>query len=457
MVTTLPAPVAAPTSPKRDFPSPKPNSILMWALGFVNRWFILSGLPLLRHIPVVRDLPGVRGYLRVRIDLPAADRARLDRAVNSRTAAFVGPNHPEFGTDWMIDKEISTLVAPRLACWAAHDIVASAPAFWCANNLVSNNGGDAAMEYSIQSALAGTAVLLHPEGTVRWTSDKIHPLFGGIAEMALETARRAAHVQSERPARPVYIVPIVWKLVYDRDVSAAMHADMRRIEIALDLSRGDELDVPARFHLLQENILSRQASHFGYPLESPRHADFFDRQTAFRAWLVADLETRYTIEPSDSIDRRIRRLDRAIRADQSRPRDDIARVAEAARLGGFTREVYATPLLSQEQIAESVKRIRSALLRHGLANTVHNNLPRPYGARIAHVRVPEPILVDPRRAAPDHDAYARELLDRTQSAMQQAVDAINAEHASKVGARSHPNPFIAGQHASGTRSEVHAG
>src|SRR5262249_17907631 len=97
MPTTLDSPVvqapnlaAAPT--RRDFPMPRPNRALMWALGFVNRWFILRGLPFLRRVPGLRDLPGVRGYLRIRLDLPDADRDRLAAAVNPGTAAFLGPN-----------------------------------------------------------------------------------------------------------------------------------------------------------------------------------------------------------------------------------------------------------------------------------------------------------------------------------------------------------------------------
>ena len=88
----------------RDFPVPRPSRPLMWTLGFINRWFLLRGLPVLRHIPILRDLPGIRGHFWLRaIDLPDPDRERLTRAVNPRTAAFLGPNHPEFGFDWMMD------------------------------------------------------------------------------------------------------------------------------------------------------------------------------------------------------------------------------------------------------------------------------------------------------------------------------------------------------------------
>jgi hypothetical protein len=166
---------------------------------------------------------------------------------------------------------------------------------------------------------------------------------------------------------------------------------------------------------------------------------------------VNDLESRYPTEPSDSNDRRIHRLARAIRAEKkaegdadrrARVRDDLARVAEALRLGGFSRDVYTTPSLSQEQIAESLKRLRAALLKQGTVNTLHNYLPRPYGARVAHVRVPEPIRVDAHLAeSEDRAAYVAELLERTQAAMQGAVDSVNVEFSPEIAALSHPNPF----------------
>src|ERR1043166_7574995 len=137
----------------RTWHRPQPNTALMWILGVVNRWFCLAGLPLLRKIPVVRDLPFVHGYFWVRrIDLPEHDRRTLSGAVNRQTVAFLGPNHPEFATDWMIDKEVSSLVAPRMASWADRGIVSAAPRFWGMNNLVANDGGDAARDYSVEWA-----------------------------------------------------------------------------------------------------------------------------------------------------------------------------------------------------------------------------------------------------------------------------------------------------------------
>lgn len=393
----------------------------MWTLGYVNRWAIL------------------RGYLRVRhVDLPSADRARLRMAVNENTAAFIAPNHPEFGTDWMLDKELSMLAAPRMASWAAHGIVRSAPAFWLRNNLIANNGGEAATEYSIDWALKGHGVLLHPEGMVHWTSDRIHRLFSGVAEMACETARRAE-------ARRVFIAPIVWKLRYTGDVSDALHAEMALIEQSLGLANNGGRRVVDRFHALQENLLARQMAHFGYETNL---SDFFARQEIFRAHLVANLLTRHDVEPSESIDHAIRRLGRTISQQRKVPGldADAKQVAEAERLGGFSRDVYSTPRLTQEQVGESLKRIRASLMRRGIRNAAHNFLPKPFGDRVAHVRVSEPIAIDTLRAAAstaeERAAYVRSLVDATRTRMQLRLDAINAEIAELVAPLAHPNPFV---------------
>jgi hypothetical protein len=417
----------------------------MWLLGFVARWSMLRGLPVLRRIPIVRDLPLVRGHFRIReIDFPRADRERLTRAVNKNTAAFIAPNHPEFGLDWMIDKEISTAVAPRMASWAAREIVGVAPAFWSRNNLVSNDGGDAAIDHSVRWALAGNGVLLHPEGSVHWTGGHVHPLFSGIAEMATEAARRA------KAGRPVFIAPIVWRLRYVGDVSSALHSEMTTVERELGLERGDENDVAERFRALQEGVLARQMRLHGH---DPRGLDFFDRQDAFREELVGELFARYAVERTSSTDRDLYRLKRAVNASRSRNVADGQRVGEAVRLAGFTRAYYGTPVLSQEQIFESLKRLRAALVCRGVRNAVHNYLPTPYGPRVLHIRVPEPVLVDPLRTQGeigDRAAYVDELLAEVRSRMQAALDALGRERcpARSVGIEaptsdlSRPNPFL---------------
>jgi hypothetical protein len=417
----------------RPFQEPRPSRILMWLLGHVNRWFLLLGLPVLRRIPGIRDLPGVRGHFWIReIDLPLPDLERLQRAVRPETAAFLGPNHPEFGFDWMMDKEISMVVAPRMASWAAANIIATSPGFWLRNNLIANTGGEAAMDYSIRTALAGDGVLLHPEGSVHWTSDRIHPLFNGIADMACEAARRVGP-----NGKPVYIVPIVWRVTYVDDISDALHAEMDYIEQYLGLPSSESPNVSERFRALQEEILLRQMHVFGFEPAWVTGLDFFARQDAFRDWLIEDLETRYTVHRCDSVERLLTRYKRAI---PPQLKADRAKVEEAMRLSGFSRESYARKPLSPEQTAECLKRHRATLVTRGWRNVLHNYLPAPFGPRVVHVRVPEPILVDPIRAEREGAGYARVLLELTHERMQGMLSAPMISEPTEIPTRTSYRP-----------------
>ena len=413
---------------RRSWQRPVPNRAVIHLLGLVNRWVLLRGLPVLHRIPVVRDLPLVHGHFWVRrIDLPEADRLRLQQVVNRESVAFIGPNHPEFGTDWMIDKELSTMVCPLMASWADRGIVATAPRFWGMNNLIANDGGEAARDYSVEWALRGEAVLLHPEGTVRWTNDVVHPLFPGIAQMAIDA--------STETEKPVYVVPVVWKYCYVRDISARLMREIDILEAGLALARTNGQTLARRFAMLQENIISQRASHFGFA-DTLGDGGFFIRQERLRRAIIADLESRHAVEPSTDVDKHIARLGRAARLrfgelvgdDSSRDvraalKRDIEMADEAKRLGEFSREIYGCASLTQEQLSESLKRCRDRLLRRGWKNGLANMLPRPLGPRVAYMGVPEPIRVMADGSA---DQESR-ILELARSRMQARLDEINAQ------------------------------
>ena len=105
-----------------------------------------------------------------------------------------------------------------------------------------------------------------------------------------------------------------------------------------------------------------------------------------------------------------------------------------------SREVYGTPTLTQEQLFESLKRTRDRLLRRGWKNVVANMLPRPFGPRVVHIGVPEPILVA-RVGARERAAYEAALLELARGSMQATLDGINARIAPDVGRHAHANPF----------------
>jgi hypothetical protein len=233
------------------------------------------------------------------------------------------------------------------------------------------------------------------------------------------------------------MVPLVWKLVYVDDISAALHREMGVLEDGLAVFRGDGQSVAERFAALQENVMETRMRKFGY--EPIRQGDFFTRQEVFQRYILEVLASRYDAGDADTHDRRIARTAKLIRQRRTELRgvDSAAAVAERAqlkldaelaeeakRLGEFTREVYGAPTLTQEHVGESLKRMRDRLLTHTKAQRLANMLPRPFGARIAYVGVPEPVRVE---SVPDDDkpGYERRLLIEMRASMQERLDAIN--------------------------------
>ena len=394
----------------------------------------------------------LRHVLRVRtLDLPASDLARLRAAVSPHTAAFVAPLHPEFLTDWLIDKEIAARVSPCMAHWAAHEIVNAGPwaqSFWRANNLIANVPRGGGREYSVRWALQGHGVLLHPEGTPTWQGRRVAPLLSGAVEMAWEAARRAHEAGSPRP---VWVVPLLWALCFGRDVGPGLAREMAHLERGLSLPSGTGLATAARFAAIQRAILARAFVRFREPApaeDSLVHGRaFFDAQDALRDRLLARLEQRHG-GGAGELRRRVHALRRAIRreahTDPEAAREDRAMLNEIERLSAFPPECYGGATLSQEEIAESLKRLRAALLSRTLADRMHNVVPVAVASRIAHVRVPDPLPIvagpEPRDGIvsdPPVDALVAALHAR----MQRALDSLHAELAPSVDPFRQPNPL----------------
>ena len=423
---------AAPTSrgPSRGFDrrayrDPRPSPALIHALGWLNRWLVLPHLVRLR-----------------RFDLPETDLARLRAAVRPGTAAFLGPNHPEFFSDWMIDKEISFRISPLMAHWASYEIVnlnRAAQWLWLRNNLIANVPGGGGREYSVRWALAGHGVLLHPEGTASWHGDRIEPLLPGIVDLAWEVCARARAAGRDLP---VFIVPLVWRLRFAGDVTRALHRESAHVERSLGLPPGDRLALEERFAALQTGLLASRASALGLPAPpDPRGAGYFAAQEAAEAAVARELRSRGARVEHDPA-RIMHRARRAARPESSREHE---LQIELWRLAGFPRALYDTPGLSQEAIAENLKRLRSALVTATWGDGLHNLAPRPAGPRIAHVRAPEPIAVHAAFAAGGDAAAARKsLLAALADRLQSTLGALAAELAPDLERFRRPNPLWSG-------------
>ena len=75
-------------------------------------------------------------------------------------------------------------------------------------------------------------MLLHPEGGVGWHGNFVAPLMPGAAEMALEALRRG---RASDPGFQSWIAPVVWKLVFQRDVEAELLAECGYVERRLKI------------------------------------------------------------------------------------------------------------------------------------------------------------------------------------------------------------------------------
>ena len=181
-------------------------------------------MPLVWNLPLVRDLPNPGSTAKVlSVDFPESEIAKFKQYINPDTAAFVGPNHPEFWTDWSLDKYFADLVSPQMSHWAWYGTVNANPfmqGFWLRNNLISNapNGKEEAKQYAIDWVKQGYGNLLHPEGSVNWTADKVQTIFGGIIDMSIRTSREFI---ASGDARPVYAIPMLSKYFFVEDASAA--------------------------------------------------------------------------------------------------------------------------------------------------------------------------------------------------------------------------------------------
>jgi hypothetical protein len=416
---------------------PRPSPAVIHALGWVNRHIIL---------PRVLKIAAV--------DFPAEDVARLRSVVRPGAAAFLAPNHPEFVTDWLIDKELSRRVSPLMAHWASYEVVNIHPAVqWMClrNNLISNARGGSGREYSVRWARAGRGVLLHPEGAPSWHGDRVGPLVPGIVDMAWDASRQGKE--------PVFIAPVVWKFQFGKDVSSALRGAITRIETALAIPSRPKDSLEQRFAGLQRAVLGRSLAQYGSPdagrAEETPQREFFSVQSAHAERLLEGLESRHGGHAEGDRDpaagdraRRVHRVRRAIHtfamSDAAGARGERRILAEIERLGHFSRDHYSGPTLSQEQIAECLTQTRLALVTHGWREGLYGILPVAVAPRTVSIRVLDPIPIHLEGQGSGDDALARaSLLRDLRDRLQGGLDRLNAEIESRVEVRRYANPFRA--------------
>lgn len=423
------------------FVAPRPNPALIRAMTSVNRIVMLRGIPGFRDLLPFNRLAGLRGVANVRhIDFPHADLERLKASCGAGKATFITPNHPEFFTDWMIDKEIVSQVSPLAASWATNGVVNGLgrlmQKFWLANNLIAQIPGNsgAAKEHSVTWALKGHGVLLHPEGGVGWRANIVAPLLPGAVEMGLEALRRG---RATDPDFKVWIAPVVWKLAFTRNVEAALVKECAYVEKNLNIERQATDTLPQRIRHIYSTLLARDEAVWG--MQSDEGATYAERQQR----LVTELGHRLgeSISPDAAITdttelrRRARRWQRENTGDAEGQKQVRALTDAVQRLQRVGPWASANPRITQEEIAEHLKRIRNDYCRGGLRDTINRFIPQPAGPRCGHIRVPDPLGLHEYKGSID-DAVA-ELHRR----MQETVTRTMAEVEAGRGFIFYPNPF----------------
>jgi hypothetical protein len=417
------------------FVEPQPNLRFIRFLNGVNRWLMLGGIPLARAIPGLGRLPGIKGFSDIRVwDYPDTDKAKLAALCGKGKATFITPNHPEFFTDWMIDKEIISHAAQLAACWATHGVVNGlgdlAQRFWLANNLIAQIPGDGgkAREYSINWAVLGHGVLLHPEGSVGWHANHVGPLFPGAAEMAADALQRGRQVDADFES---FVAPIVWKLVFLKDVTSGLAGECAYVEKRLGIKTPDGAGPAQRVFLIYSALLRRDEMELG--LTAGESAPYRERQRLVLDAIRQKLAGLLNEVPGSDFARLVRRKLRTL--DKKSPEaGELKRLADmlfrVARVGEFA---FARPQISQEEIAEHLKRIRNDYCSGTFKDTFNKFVPQPVGPRKAILRVAEPIAIHDWQGTADQASL--EMRRR----MQAKIDEINTG----LTPRLEKNPFFA--------------
>lgn len=406
----------------------------------VNRVVMLKGIPVLRDVIPFNRLAGLRGVANVRhIDFPDRERARLAAACGSGKATFITPNHPEFFTDWMIDKEIISQVSPLAACWATHGVVNGLgrvmQRFWLANNLIAQIPGnsEAARRHSVDWALKGHGVLLHPEGGVGWHGKFVAPLLPGAVEMGLEALclGRATDASFE-----AWVAPVVWKLGFLHDVERELTDECAYVERRLGVVRRSGAPLPERVFHIYETLIAREEQN----CSADRTAPLVERHRSLLAHLGRRLREYVPGAPDDADSMAVLRMARRWLRGEPDADPDLRRTVKTTcealdrllRLGTFA---FASERFTQEEIAEHLKRVRNDYCKGSLRDTVNRFVPQPAGPRRAHIRVPDPLPLH------GFDGSVGQALDELRRRMQGAIDDVVREQEAAGRFISYPNPF----------------
>lgn len=390
------------------FYAPRPSKRLIQLLAQVNDALVLPRVARIR-----------------RIHLADADAARLRTALHSPTV--ICPNHPEFFTDWMLDKWLGSRFDPLTASWADPEVVnGMGPAmrrFWLSNNLVAavrGEGLDAALAYSAANLGRGHAVLIHPEGEVNWDNEALGALKGGCVQIALRGAAEAG--------RPALIVPVVWFIRFCEDATPGLQEELDYVQDRLGF-RSSRVQGPAeRMVELYQSLLERETSRYQISTGQPGQSflERFDIALSDALTRLAEHWPRnLSVEPAGTPWESARGWIRAARRQRAEiPPELRHQVHTLERMLRLLPARGDKSHLTQEQVAERVKQLRSDWLHSTLRDQLARFVPRAAAAREVFMSVGEPMEIAPSGdGSAQIDAYLQTLSERMRAAIESARQA----------------------------------
>jgi hypothetical protein len=390
------------------FHAPRPSRRLIQLLGGVNDAIVLP------HVARIR-----------KIHLPEADAARLHIALKNPTV--ICPNHPEFFTDWMLDKWLGSRFDPLTASWADPEVVngmgAAMRRFWLSNNLVAavrGEGLEAALDYSAANLARGHAVLIHPEGEVNWDNEALGALKGGCIQIALRGAAQAG--------RTAHVVPLVWFIRFCEDATPGLQEELDYVQTRLGF-RSSRVQGPAeRMVELYQALLEREASRYQLDTGRPGQSflERFDIALSDALKRLADhWPGKLSVESGATPWQLARNWIRAARRQKAEiPAELRHQVQTLERMLRLLPARGDKSHLTQEQVAERVKRLRSDWLQNTLRDQVARFFPRAAAPREVFMTVGDPVAV----AATDDssaqiDIHLQSLGERMRSGIESARQA----------------------------------
>lgn len=424
------------------FVPPRSSPKTLRLMETLNRRLLLSGVPGLRDIPGFGSWPLVSGVAKVRhLDFLEEEEAHLRSLLAPGNVTFVAANHPEFFTDWVIDREIAARYAPEMAIWVPPQLVnGHFQKLWLRNNFIpSLTGPDAnpAKVHSLDWALQGKSVLIHPESMSGWHGHEISPIYPSVAELAV---RAQLTLERKKLDKAACIVPLVWKLRFMRDEDDALHKEVAYVEHKLHLRGSDSEKLETRVYGVTEQLLEREEVRCGVlPLYKKTFVQRWEYLYALCLKQVFGLEyTKYsTLNPEIALRHAQKKL-------TQEPQAGTPWLQTMSWLARFSPHFYTGPNITQEQLAEILKRVRQDHCEGAWVDRFNQVLPSPAGPRIAYFSVAPVINVaEFRKAHPtlNPEKTREELTKILRIKLQTALNALNQRVTEKTGYVVYPNPY----------------